>query len=147
MKGILSLLGLVALLSTGKIALAATLAPDRDALAQDILANLEVNTFRNSLHPVHFPEGTTLGKTPFHIAKKVEGDRSTWQAIDEERTWIYSVTVIQSDQAGVTICFGDHSLVGTYRASSPLLVKKNSSGNYVVLRELPDIPVCVRPKG
>jgi len=92
------------------------------------------------------PEGTTLCETPFHIVEKFKADNATWDEIDEERTWIDSVTVIQSDQEGVTICFGDHSLVGSYRASSLLLVKKNTSGNYVVLRELPDIPGCVRPR-
>lgn len=66
--------------------------------------------------------------------------------VSPKQIWIYIVTVMQSDQRDVTIRFADYSLGDSYQASSTLLMKKNLSGNYVVLRRLPDIPGCVASK-
>lgn len=147
MKGILHLLALAALLSTSGLSLAATPSPHHDALAKDILANLEINTFHNSLRPRHYPDGMTLGETPFRILEKIEGERASWGVVDEERSWIYMVRIIKSGPEGVTICFVDDSFVGTYLASSPLLLKKSPNGHYRVVKELGDLPSCSQTNG
>lgn len=71
---------------------------DQASLALDILQNLEVNTFHNSLRPKHYPEGTTVSQTPYHHFTKNAGVKDSYYATDDEKNWHYSLSVLhQSD--------------------------------------------------
>ena len=113
-----------------------------EVLALSILKNLEVNTFNNSLRPKHYPDGTILGQTPWNVYQELEGQKGAYSATDEERSWVYSVRVMSKSSEGVSICFIDQSLQGSYLSASPLRVKKNSSGHYVVTQKLPAVAAC-----
>lgn len=67
--------------------------------------------------------------------------------MDDERSWVYSVNVMKSGPKGVTICFVDDSLQGTYLAAVSLLVKKKPNSHYVVIKTLPETPACSITKG
>jgi hypothetical protein len=115
----------------------------RERLALEILRQLEIDSFANSLRPAHYPTGTTLEQTPYHIFEAAAEMAATYQARDIESSWLYSVTVLESRPAGVVICFVDRSLQGSYLASARLLVAKTSAGHYAALRTLPDKPACM----
>ncbi|RON38284.1 pesticin immunity protein [Pseudomonas frederiksbergensis] len=119
-----------------------SVASNEEALALSILKNLEVNTFHNSFRPGHYPEGTTVGQTAYHIYKEVEGKQGVYSATDKENSWVYSLRVMGESDKGVTVCFVDHNLNGSYLAASPLLVRKNKAGHYAVVKELPTAPSC-----
>ncbi|WP_414159126.1 hypothetical protein ACMGG8_02635 [Pseudomonas sp. BNK-45] len=138
----------VALMSVGGLSLADPVAQGRDeALALSILKHLEVNGFRNSLRPRHYPDGTTLGQTPYRIYEKAAGAEGTYNATDEEQSWVYSVRVMEQGKQGIAICFVDQNLHGSYLAASPLRVEKNRAGHYVVVKELPTTPACRITRG
>lgn len=138
----------VALMSVGSVSLADSVAQGSDeALALSILKHLEVNGFRNSLRPRHYPDGTTLGQTPYRIYEKAAGAEGTYSAVDEEQSWVYSVRVMEQGKQGIAICFVDQSLRGSYLAASPLRVEKNRAGHYVVVKELPITPACRITRG
>jgi hypothetical protein len=120
---------------------------NEDTLALSILKNLEVTTFNNSLRPRHYPEGTTIDQTPFHVYEKVAGRKGVYSATDKEGSWIYSVRVMKQINKDVAICFTDQSLQGSYLAASPLLVRKNRNGHYAVVKELADTSLCEITKG
>lgn len=147
MKGLVKLFGIGALFAFSGVCLAAKLPDNHRPLALEILEHLEVNTFLNSLRSRHYPEGTTLGQTPYRIFKKQEDSEATYSAMDEERSWVYSVNVMKSGPEGVTICFVDDSLQGTYLAAVSLLVKKKPNSHYVVIKTLPETPACSITKG
>lgn len=135
------------LLGVGGVSLADPVAAGSDeALALSILKHLEVNGFRNSLRPRHYPDGTTLGQTPYRIYEK-DAAEGTYSAMDEEQSWVYSVSVMEQGKQGIVICFVDQNLRGTYFAASPLRVKKNPAGHYVVVKELPKTPACEITRG
>lgn len=147
MKGWMKLFGFGALLALSGICQAAKPSEKHDALALEILEHLEVNTFRNSFRPRHYPQGTTIGQTPYRIFAKEEGFEATYSAIDEEQSWVYSVTVMKAGPQGVTVCFVDHSLQGTYLTASALLVRKKPNNHYVVIKMLPETPECAITRG
>ncbi|MCE4056111.1 hypothetical protein [Pseudomonas sp. Au-Pse12] len=137
-----------ALMSVGSVSLAGSVAGGSDeALALSILKHLEVNGFRNSLRPKHYPDGTTLGQTPYRVYEKDAGAEGGYSAMDEEQSWIYSVRVMARGSQGTTICFVDQNLHGSYLFASSLLVKKNRAGHYVVVKELPTTPACTITRG
>lgn len=138
----------VALMSVGSVSLADSVAQGRnEALALSILKHLEVNGFRNSLRPRHYPDGTTLGQTPYRIYEKAADAEGGYSAMDEEQSWVYSVRVMERGKQGITICFVDQNLRGSYLAASLLLVEKNRAGHYVVIKELPTTPACRITRG
>lgn len=138
----------VALMSVGGLSLADSVAEGRDeALALSILKHLEVNGFRNFLRLRHYPAGTTLGQTPYRIYEKVADAEGTYSAVDEERSWIYSVEVMEQGNQGITISFVDQNLRGSYLFASPLRVEKNRAGHYVAVKELPKTPACSITRG
>lgn len=147
MKGWLKLFGIGALLALSGICQAAKPSDKQDALALEILEHLEVNTFRNSFRPRHYPQGTTLGQTPYRIFTKEEGFEATYSAIDEEQSWVYSVRVMKTGPKGITVCFVDHSLQGTYLTAAALLVRKKPNNHYVVIKMLPETPECAITRG
>lgn len=57
------------------------------SLALDILRNLEVDTFPNSFRPKGYPEGTTVGETPFQHFIKTTDAEDGYSATDDEKTW------------------------------------------------------------
>ncbi|MFJ7145071.1 hypothetical protein [Pseudomonas protegens] len=137
-----------ALMSVGSLSLADSVAADSDeALALSILKHLEVNGFRNSLRPRHYPDGTTLGQTPYRVYEKAADTEGSYSAVDEEQSWIYSVRVMERGKQGIAICFVDQNLHGSYLFASPLLVEKNRAGHYVVVKELPTTPACRITRG
>ncbi|MCO7614498.1 hypothetical protein NJH83_30120 [Pseudomonas chlororaphis] len=138
----------IALMSVGSVSLADSVVEVRDeALALSILKHLEVNGFRNSLRPKHYPDGTTLGQTPYRIYEKDAGAKGGYSAMDEEQSWVYSVSVMARGKQGITICFVDQNLHGSYLAASLLLVEKNRAGHYVVIKKLPTTPACSITRG
>ncbi|KAA5845330.1 pesticin immunity protein [Pseudomonas chlororaphis] len=148
MKSAVRLLIAGALMSVGGVSLADSTAGGNDgALALNILKNLEVNTFRNSLRPAHYPDGTTLGQTPYRVYEKDTKREGAYSAVDADRSWIYSVRVMERGDKAITICFVDHNLRGSYLFASPLLVETNRAGHYVVVKELPKTPACGITRG
>lgn len=147
MNGWMNMIGLGALLAVSGICLAANPPDKHGALALEILEHLEVNTFRNSFRPRHHPQGTTLGQTPYRIFTKEEGSEATYSATDEEQSWVYSVTVMKAGPQGVTVCFVDQSLQGTYLTAAALLVRKKPNNHYVVVKMLPETPACAITRG
>ncbi|MCO7573491.1 hypothetical protein NJH78_26220 [Pseudomonas chlororaphis] len=138
----------VALMSVGSVSLADSVVEGGDeALALSILKHLEVNGFRNSLRPRHYPDGTTLGQTPYRIYEKAADADGTYSATDEEQSWVYSVSVMEQGKQGIIICFVNQNLHGSYLAASLLLVEKNRAGHYVVVKELPTTPACRITRG
>lgn len=147
MNRMIKLLGLAALCCTAGTVLAdEQKGSHADALALDIIRHLEVNTFPNSLRPRHLAPGTTLGQTPYHLVEKAP-ENARYRATDEEKSWIYSVRVLKTAAEGVSICFGDRSLEGTYNATAHLLVKQQPNHHYVVIKELPDSAECSTTRG
>ncbi|QTT91586.1 hypothetical protein [Pseudomonas chlororaphis] len=148
MKRAVRLLIAGVLMSVGGVSLADLAAGGNDeALALSILKHLEVNGFRNSLRPGHYPDGTTLGQTPYRVYEKAAGAEGTYSAVDVERSWTYSVRVMEQGKQGIAICFVDQNLRGSYLSASPLLVEKNRAGHYVVVKELPQTPACSITRG
>lgn len=147
MKEWMKLFGIGALLVFSGVCLAAKPSDKQDALALEILEHLEVNTFLNSLRQRHYPEGTTLGQTPYRIFSKEAGSEATYSAVDEEKSWVYSVRVMKSGPQGITICFVDDSLQGTYLTAVALLVRKKPDNHYVVIKTLPETPACAITRG
>ncbi|MHC8290191.1 hypothetical protein ACYZUD_25920 [Pseudomonas sp. XS1P51] len=143
MENVTRLLIIGALVSISFVSVADSAEPDNeDALALSILKNLEVNTFSNSFRPAHYPDGTTISQTPYHVYDEVAGRKGVYSATDKERSWIYSVRVMKKSNKDVAICFIDHSLQGSYLTASPLLVRENRVGHYAVIKELSATPLC-----
>lgn len=105
-------------------------------LSVDMLKRLEVNTFRNSFRARDYPDGTTVEQTPYNIFSTENGSPNIANATDKNETWIYSLEVIDGAGLETTVCFVDQNLHGTYFAATELLLKKNSKGNYIVVREV-----------
>lgn len=118
-----------------------------EPLALSILKNLEVNTFRNSLRPQHYPDGTTLGQVSSQVYEKVEGHEDAYSVTNKEKSWVYSVRVMGRNKEGVRICFTDQNLQGSYLFAKPLQLEKKRTGHYVVIRELAETPACEITRG
>lgn len=148
MKYRVKLLMVGVLMSIGALSLADQPAIRNDAaLALSILKNLEVNTFRNSFRPGGYPPGTTVDQTPYHVYEQAEDSPDTYNAVDAQRSWVYSVRVMKQDSTGITICFIDDSMQGSYLTAAALRVRKNRLGHYVVVKTLPSTSACRITRG
>ena len=111
--------------------------------AKDILQNLEINSFSNSLRSRNYSSTTTFKQTEFtHGAY----DKNKYFSLtDDNNSWMISLKVIGIKKDEYSVCFGDFSIIRppTYVAAYPLIIKKNKSGNFIVVKEIKkSIPGC-----
>lgn len=111
--------------------------------AKDILQNLELNTFDNSLSHGTYKKQTTFKQTEF---TNIETNKKKHIALtNEDNSWMISLKIIGIKRDEYTVCFEDFSLIRppTYVAIHPLLIKKAKSGNFIVVKEIKkSIPGC-----
>lgn len=111
--------------------------------AKDILQNLELNTFDNSLSHGTYEKQTTFKQTEF---TNIESNKKKHIALtNEDNSWMISLKIIGIKRDEYTVCFEDFSLIRppTYVAIHPLLIKKTNSGNFIVVKEIKkSIPGC-----
>ncbi|EKK3320102.1 pesticin immunity protein [Salmonella enterica] len=111
--------------------------------AKDILQNLELNTFDNSLSHGTYEKQTTFKQTEF---TNIESNKKKHIALtNEDNSWMISLKIIGIKRDEYTVCFEDFSLIRppTYVAIYPLLIKKTNSGNFIVVKEIKkSIPGC-----
>lgn len=111
--------------------------------AKDILQNLELNTFDNSLSHGTYEKQTTFKQTEF---TKIESNKKKHIALtNEDNSWIISLKILGIKRDEYTVCFEDFSVIRppTYVAVTPLLIKKTKSGNFIVVKEIKkSIPGC-----
>lgn len=111
--------------------------------AKEILLNLEVNSFGNSLRPQNYRNNTTFKQTEFTHG---EYDKNKYFSLtNNDKSWMISLKIIGIKNDEYTVCFGDFSIIRppTYVAVNPLLIKKTKYGNFIVVKEIKkSIPGC-----
>ncbi|EJW6421889.1 pesticin immunity protein [Salmonella enterica] len=111
--------------------------------AKDILQNLELNTFGNSLSHGIYGKQTTFKQTEFTNIKS--NTKKHIALINKDNSWMISLKILGIKRDEYTVCFEDFSLIRppTYAAIHPLLIKKVKSGNFIVVKEIKkSIPGC-----
>lgn len=111
--------------------------------AKEILLNLEVNSFGNSLRPQNYRNNTTFKQTEFTHG---EYDKNKYFSLtNNDKSWMISLKIIGIKNDEYTVCFGDFSIIRppTYAAVQPLIIKKVKSGNFIAVKEIKkSIPGC-----
>ncbi|MDX7973152.1 pesticin immunity protein [Escherichia coli] len=114
--------------------------------AKDILLNLEVGSFNNSLSEGNrdsYKNHKTFKETEFTHG---EYDKNKYFSLtNNDKSWMISLKIIGIKNDEYTVCFGDFSIIRppTYVAVNPLILKKTKSGNFRVVKEIKkSIPGC-----
>ncbi|EIL4052062.1 pesticin immunity protein [Salmonella enterica] len=111
--------------------------------AKEILLNLEVNTFSNSLRPQNYRNNTTFKQTEFTHGEYDK--KKHFSLTNDDKSWMISLKIIGIKDDEYTVCFEDFSIIRppTYAAVQPLIIQKVKSGNFIVVKEIKkSIPGC-----
>ncbi|ECZ4685617.1 pesticin immunity protein [Escherichia coli] len=114
--------------------------------AKDILLNLEVGSFHNSLSegaPGEYKNHKTFKETEFSLGKRY--NRNHFSLTTEDKSWMISLKIIGIYNNEYTVCFEDFSIIRppTYVSIRPLIIKRKTSGNFIVVKEIKkSIPGC-----
>lgn len=121
-------------------------ASDKIYSAKEILLNLEVGSFHNSLSegvPGEYKNHKTFKETEFTHG---EYDKNKYFSLtNNDKSWMISLKIIGIKNDEYTVCFGDFSIIRPpkYVAVNPLILKKTKSGNFRVVKEIKkSIPGC-----
>nr|WP_064148042.1 pesticin immunity protein [Klebsiella pneumoniae] len=111
--------------------------------AKEILLNLEVNSFENSLRPQNYRNDTTFKQTEFTHGEYDK--KKHFSLTNNDKSWMISLKIIGIKDEEYTVCFEDFSIIRppTYAAVYPLIIKKVKSGNFIAVKEIKkSIPGC-----
>ncbi|WP_105494188.1 pesticin immunity protein [Escherichia coli] len=114
--------------------------------AKDILLNLEVGSFHNSLSegvPEEYKNHKTFKETEFSLGEN--DNRNLFSLTTKDKSWMISLKIIGIYNNEYTVCFEDFSVIRppTYVSIRPLIIKRKTSGNFAVVKEIKkSIPGC-----
>ena len=109
-----------------------TFFPEKD-LAQFLVENLDLSTFRNSLGPRRSEARrtfATLGIVPTQV--------QTDSVVLEDNAWFYSLRILRRTDINrdgfedLEVCFTDRAKQGTYSTQQALLITRYSASSYAV---------------
>lgn len=121
-------------------------ASDKIYSAKDILLNLEVGSFDNYLSEGNrelYKNHKTFKETEFSLGERY--NRNNFSLTTEDKSWMISLKIIGIYNNEYTVCFEDFSIIRppTYVSIRPLIIKRKTSGNFVVIKEIrKSIPGC-----
>lgn len=135
-------IAVAAVFSSGS-ALATTPAP---RAVRDVIQNLDLTSFRNSVGPRRLPGKTTFADYDFVL---VEQTPAGARLLRTDRSWEMSFIILSAGPGRLQLCFHDSALKGpgqtfrpTYNATSALLVTKTPHENWSARQVAGGFPKC-----
>ncbi|BDH45307.1 pesticin immunity protein [Salmonella enterica subsp. enterica serovar Choleraesuis] len=114
-----------------------------NTLPSEILNNLNLHSFHNSLRPRGAIDGDTVKKFGFDVQKD-EQNKNYYSVTDKEQSWTYSVKVLKQHNDKYYVCFYDFATPpATYRGIQEIIVIKDEKRNlYQVVKTLDTTKGC-----
>lgn len=118
-----------------------------DAYATDtlnqIIENIDISTFKNSLSPRSPENGKTLPAMGYNVPVKYE-DQTIYGLTDKENSWTFSISNLKINGKKLSACFYDYAnpTRASYKSVTLLTFVKNNTGKYSVISESPDSSQC-----
>lgn len=108
-----------------------------------VIENIDISTFKNSLSPRSPEKGETLPAMGFDVPVKYE-DQTIYGLTNKENTWTYSVSNLKVKGSKLSACFYDYAnpTQASYKSVTLLTLVKNKTGKYSVISESPDSTQC-----
>lgn len=114
-----------------------------DPEAADILAALDMTTFRNSLRPRSADGLRRPADWGFVHPARDNGWAYLTQQVDGRPAWTLGLGVIRPEDDAVVVCFSDQARDGgAYDARSAMRVVRDAAGGYRVSEQGLDEPTC-----
>ena len=94
-----------------------------------VIADLDVMSFPNSIRPQSRPGARTFAQYGFTQVVPTEGEAGSVDVYLPDRTWLFRITVLGNKGGDVTICVVDQALNGgTYLTQEPLELQRRGDG-------------------
>ena len=110
-------------------------------LAPDVIASMvDVRSFPSSIGPRRQDDLKTFADYGFTEVTLVDG---TAELYEEDRSWMFAVTILEASDDRVVLCVLDRALGGpTYNAQKPIAFVPGTDGLLVATDETVDNPAC-----
>lgn len=112
----------------------------------DVIRNLDLTSFPNSVGPRRIPGKTTFADYDFVLVDKTAGGA---RLLRTDRSWEMRFIILSAGPKRLQLCFYDSALAGpgqtfrpTYRATSALLVTKAPRGHWSARQVTGGFPKC-----
>ncbi|EKK5432648.1 MULTISPECIES: hypothetical protein [Enterobacter cloacae complex] len=108
-----------------------------------VIENIDISTFRNSLSPRSPESGKTLPAMGFDIPVKYD-DQTFYGLTNKENTWTYSISNLKVNGSKLSACFYDYAnpTQASYKSVTLLTLVKNKTGKYSVISESTNSTQC-----